>query len=313
MNRFLAALATLSLLLLVWTPAVLAADPGPADTGRVLISTGGDVTLPAGEQVDLVLVVGGTASIDGDVNTVVAIDGAVVVTGAQVETIVAVRSPITLAAGSIVLGEVRTLDSTVTRAPDAVVRGAVRDLSLDVAGLGLFIGGAMFLIYVGFAIATITAGLLLAGLASRQVRDAEQVISREPLKAFGAGILGIVATIALIAALLISVIGIPLGIGLLIGLWPLTAFIGYLVAGIWIGEWLLLRLTPATTRRRPYVAAVLGLVVLHLVSVIPLVGAIASLFGYGAVLVLAWRTIRREPEARAEVRTSIGMPAPLAS
>src|SRR5215211_2500876 len=40
------------------TPAVLAAEPMP-HTGRVLISTQGDISVPPGEQADLVIVVAG--------------------------------------------------------------------------------------------------------------------------------------------------------------------------------------------------------------------------------------------------------------
>jgi sorbitol-specific phosphotransferase system component IIBC len=74
----------------------------------------------------------------------------------------------------------------------------------------------------------------------------------------------------------------------------LAAFIGYLVAGIAIGDWIVGRLSPAVSRERPYLAAVVGLVVLELVGILPLVSAIATLFGYGAVLLLAWRTLRAD-------------------
>jgi len=69
------------------------------------------------------------------------------------------------------------------------------------------------------------------------------------------------------------------------------------VAGIWIGEWLLYRGT-SERPERPYLAAVLGLVVLQVVSLIPFVGAIASLFGFGAVLLLAWRVFRQPSQPR---------------
>ena len=40
-------------------------------------------------------------------------------------------------------------------------------------------------------------------------------------------------------------------------------------------------------------AAVAGLLVLQIISLVPFVGAIASLFGFGAVLLLAWRMFRQ--------------------
>jgi len=41
-----------------------------------------------------------------------------------------------------------------------------------------------------------------------------------------------------------------------------------------------------------YLAAVIGMLALQILSLVPLVGAIASFLGYGAVLLLAWRTLR---------------------
>ena len=91
-----------------------------------------------------------------------------------------------------------------------------------------------------------------------------------------------------------TVIGAPLGLGVLFQLWPLIAFVGYLVAGIWIGEWLLARFQPGAVRERPYLPAAVGVVVLQLVAIVPVLAiatAVASLFGFGAVLLLAWRTL----------------------
>jgi len=76
--------------------------------------------------------------------------------------------------------------------------------------------------------------------------------------------------------------------------WPAAAFAGYLVAGIWLGEWLLYR-GDRPVPERPYLAAVVGLLVLQIISLVPFVGAIASLFGFGAVLLLAWRVFRATP------------------
>jgi hypothetical protein len=49
-NRILGAAAGLLLALLLLVPAVAAADPSLPHTGRVLISTEGDVTVPAGDS-----------------------------------------------------------------------------------------------------------------------------------------------------------------------------------------------------------------------------------------------------------------------
>jgi uncharacterized protein with beta-barrel porin domain len=84
--RRLVAIAAVAAVFLFLLPAALAAeptDPALAHTGRVLISTGGDITLPAGDQADAVIVVDGTATIEGTVNTVVVVDGSAILTGAR--------------------------------------------------------------------------------------------------------------------------------------------------------------------------------------------------------------------------------------
>jgi hypothetical protein len=292
--RPLAVLLGLVIGLFMMAPLALAADD-MAQTGRVLISTQGDVTLPPGEQADLILVTKGTAHVAGTANTVVVIDGSADLTGATVETIVAIRGDVAVDGSSVVTGDIMTLDATTSVDPAAAMGGQVRDLAPDIAGIGFVLGPALFLLYVGFALAAIAAALLLAGLAARQVRSAETLIRREPLLTAGVGLLGLFLPIVLLVVLTATVIGAPLAFGIAFGLWPLAAFVGYLVAGMAIGDWIVGRLSPGVTRERPYLAAVVGLLVLELVGIVPLVSGIATLFGYGAVLLLAWRTLRSQP------------------
>lgn len=292
MKRVVAAVLAVLLLALAAAPAVLAAEPSVTHGGRVLISTDGDITIGPSEQADFVLVVRGTARVAGSVNTIVVIDGAAELTGATAESIVAVRSPVELGAGTRVLGDVRTFDALVHKTGDASVGGSVRDLAADVAGLGLILAPALVLVYIGFALAMIVAGLALAGLAARQVRAAGALIAHEPMQVLVAAILGVFVPIAVIALLFVSIVGIPLAIALIVGVWPAVALLGYLVAGIWLGELIVTRMWPTTRRERPYLAAVVGLVVLQLFAVWPPIGFIASLFGYGAVTLAAWRVFR---------------------
>jgi hypothetical protein len=315
-RRIAPILATLVVaLLLVLAPAALAAETHPGgDVDRALISLQGDVTLPAGDQADLVLVVGGTATIDGDATTVVAIDGTVVVRDGTVGSVGAVGSDVEVGAGATVTGDVLTLDQDrVTIAAGAAFGGAVRDLAPQLIGLGFVLGPAMFLLFIGFVLVTIVAGVVLAGMAARQVRAAERLISREPGTVLLTGIAGIFAPILLVAALIVTVVGAPLGVAILVTVWPLAAYLGYLVAGIWIGEWLLARVDPgrAQATERPYAAAVVGLVVLQALSIVPPLSAIASLFGYGAVLLLAWRVLRTGGAADTGAVRGVA-PAPLA-
>ena len=310
MKRVFMLIAVVAVVLAASAPAVLAADPTPVQTGRVLVSTGGDVTLPAGEQADAVVVVNGTATIIGDATTVVAVNGTVDVQGATVESIVAVRSPVTLAPGSVVTKDVTTFDSLVTKTGDAAVQGEVRDVGANLAGAGFVLGPLVFLAWLGFALAAIVAGLLLAALGARQVRAAEAIIRHEPVQTVLVGIGGVFLPIVIGIPLFLTIVGVPLALGMWFGLWPLVAFIGYLVAGIAIGDWIVHQLSPTVVRERPYLASVVGLIVLQLLGIFPFLSAIASLVGFGAVLMLAWRTFRHRGAGDAPIVAPLAAPTP---
>jgi hypothetical protein len=295
------------ILFLIAVPVAIAADPLP-QTGRLIISTEGDVTVAAEEQADLVIVTGGTATIEGTVNALLVVDGVADLTGATVDSIVAVRSPVTVGPGSVVLGDVRTVDSLVLKMGDGEVQGDVRDLATDLIAVGAVLAPAAILFFIGFALATVIAGLTLAGLASRQLRAAETLISRDIGRTLLAGLGGLILLPLVAIVAIASIVGAPLGIGLLIFVWPLLAFLGYIVAAVWIGDWVLRQVSPTVVRERPYAAVVVGIVAMQVLSIIPPLAAIASFVGFGAVILYAWRTFQGRSQA-APAPSFAGSPA----
>ena len=292
MRRILIVLAGMVLALGLAAP-VLAADPKPTGSS-VLMAFNGDISVPSGQQVDVVMVTDGTANIAGQVKTVVVIGGTATLTGATVDTVAAVGGTVSVDAASTVTGDVRTLGTTVTVDPAAKVGGAVTSLETDLAAASAVLVPLALMFMLGLVLVTVVAGLALAALASRQVRSAEQLISHEPGRVLLFGLAGLVLVPIVAILAMITVLGAPLGFALMFMVWPAAAFAGYLVAGIWLGEWLMYR-GDREVPERPYLAAVVGLLVLQIISLVPFVGAIASLFGFGAVLLLAWRVFRATP------------------
>lgn len=294
MRRICIIMASFVLVLGLAAP-VLAADPGDAN-GPVLMAFNGDITVPAGDQADVVMVTRGTATVAGDVKTVVVIDGTASLTGATVESVFATGGTVTIDAASTVTGDVRTLGSTVNVDPAAKIGGSVASLENDIVAATAVLAPLALLFILGFVLVTVVAGLALAALAARQVRAAEQVISHEPGQALVVGIAGLILVPLLAILAMFTVIGVPLGLAILLMVWPAVAIVGWLVAAIWIGEWLLYR-GDRPRPERPYLASVVGVLILQIVGIVPIVGpviaAIASLFGFGAVLLLAWRIFRQ--------------------
>ncbi len=291
MRRLLALLGAL-VIVLALAPAVAVANDSLPHTGRVLISTSGDITVATGDQADAVIVVNGTATISGEVGFLLVVDGRVVTKGATLENIVVVRSTAELDGTTRVLNDVRTFDSNVTQAPGSRVDGSVGGIEGDLVGFAWFLAAAALVLWIGIAVFTLVAALVLAALAARQVRAAGALISHEPGKTALIGFLSLFVIPILAVLAMITLVGIPVGIALLVFVWPTLAFIGYLVAAIWIGEWLMGRSNPGMVRERPYLAAVLGVIVAGILGFIPVITFIISIFGLGAVILAGWRVFR---------------------
>lgn len=300
MRRTVGAAGAVLLASMLFVPVAIAAGPVTSDGQHVLVSVNGGVTVAADESVDTLVVVRGTAKVAGSVGTFVIVSSTADLTGAHATRVIAVNSDVILGAGTVVSGDVVRVGSTVEQDPSAQVLGTVRDVGPEMVAFGFALAAFAFVFFLGVLVAVLAAGLLLAALGAKQVRAAEAIISREPVKALFVGLLGLLLPIFVVVLLFITVIGAPLALGILFLLWPLTAFLGYLVAGIWLGDWILGHTSPGVVRTRPYAASVIGLLLLSVAGLIPFVGLIASLFGLGAVLVLAWRTIRGGPVATAQ-------------
>jgi hypothetical protein len=293
MKRLFVIATSVAVLLALSAPAVLAAETLP-NTGKVLVSVNGSVDIPAGDHLDLLVVVDGDARISGDVKTIVVARGAATLSGATAETLVVVNGTADLLAGTTVLGNVRTLDGTVTQQPGATVRGSVTTLDAELTTLGLLLIPALILLFLGLGLAAVVAALLVAAFGARQVRGVESLISRQPGQVLVAGVAGTVALPLLAILLIVTIVGAPIGFALLLILLPATAFLAWVVAAIWVGDWVVARRRGAPEPDRPYRAAVLGVVVLAVAGLLPFVTAIATLFGFGALLLAAWRMFRRE-------------------
>jgi len=290
MKRLIAITSSLLLLLIIAAPAVLA-DEGQAYGERVLISINGNLAVAADDQADVVVVVNGDALIEGDAETITVVNGTATLRGASVQTLTIVNGTANLEAGTTITADVMELNSTINRADGVTVGGSVRSLAESFAGFALFLGLAAIVFWIGTVLAALVAGLAVAAFGARQVRTAEAIISREPLKAFFAGLAMLVIPPLVVVLLAITIIGLPLALSVLFFVWPTLAFIGYIVAAIWLGDWLLRAAGRRQAAERPYLASVVGLIVAGLLGLIPLVSLVISMFGLGSVTVAGWRTL----------------------
>ncbi len=125
---------------------------------------------------------------------------------------------------------------------------------------------------------------------------AAQLLSDDPAFSILASVLTFVALPIPAFFILFTGIGIPLGLSTLLLLLPALGFLGYLVAGIRIGSFILKVTGIRPDGGSPYFGVVVGLMLLQLILFVPLLGWLAAFlvafWGAGGLVLYAWRAWR---------------------
>ena len=283
-------------LLAIGAPVVMAQDETTLDeqvsqvVDGALVGVRDDVALAAGEVADAVVVVQGDGKIDGTTRGLVMIDADVTIgSGGSVEDAFAVGGTLTIEAGATV-EDLAYFDTTIDAATGSITNE--RDIREDLPGALGWVAAALtivlLVIWIGVGVFALVSGLLMVAFGTSQARRAAWLIGNSPLKVLIAGFLAAVLPWILFALLSVTIIGIPLAFGLAL-VWGLAVFLGYLVAGLWVGEHVL---RSSRNSARPYGAVFVGVLILLLLSWFPLVTFLATWFGLGAVTMAGWRVLR---------------------
>lgn len=275
-------------------PAAFAAEPF-ANTDSMIVAVNRSVDVPAGDRLGTLIVAGGDARISGDVARIVVARGSATLSGATAGSLLVVNGTADLQSGTTVTGDVRTLSGSVTQEPGSIVQGGISRLDADAAGVSLLLLPLFILLFLGLGLAALVAAVIVAAFGSRQVRSVESLIAREPGQALVAGIVGSIVLPLVSILLVLTVVGAPVGIASLVLVVPALAFLSWIVAAIWVGDWLVARRRGSAEPGRPYVAAIVGVIALALAGLLPFVSTVATLFGFGGLLLAAWRTLRGRP------------------
>ena len=263
------------------------------EDGNVLIGIGNDISLAAGDTADAIVIIEGSAVIEGATEGIVAIEADVTIRGseASVEGIIAIGGSLTVADGATIKN-VGYVETDVSGVDAALVTGKFSEIQTEIATFltwaVAWIAVLLFFVWIGLFIATLASGLLVVAFGTAQVRRAAGTIGNDPLKVLAAGLIAAFMWAVFIALFAVSIVGLPLAF-LLAGMFGFVLFLGYLTVGLWIGERILRR---SRTANRPYGAMFLGTLVLILLSWIPPVSAIAVWVGLGSVTLAGWRVLR---------------------
>ncbi len=275
-------------------PAVASADSG--DQGGFALRVRGTFTLAPDESVGSVIVVKGDANIAGTVrDRLVVINGNADIAGRVDGGVTVIKGTVTLEGGSHV-NRVTIVRGTVNRQSGSVVEHGINR-----RGFGFFRGGLLWLFWLGMTLAAVVAGLAFAAVGGRQLSRAANALTGE----LAYSILGAVAVwiglpvLAVVA--LLTVVGIPLGLALLLAVLPLLWLLGFVATGTRLGAALLSLGGSARPLDHPYAATALGVIVLQIVLLVPIAGwavaVLAGLWGSGALAVIAFRSWRHPEES----------------
>ena len=276
--------------------AAAPAAASPGDDAQVVLN--GPVDVPRGATVEDVVAFNGPVSVQGAVDgDVVALNGPVTVAPRASVTgnVVALDDTATIASGARVGGDVVYGAQRPEVAADAHVGGEVQRADWGEWGpdqgswgpdhgpweLVGFLGS-----WVAVSVAALAVGMLFLWLSPRGAQAALRAALERPGASAGFGAALLVGLPAAAILSMVTIIGIPLGVALMLALVPIYA-LGYATSA-----WVLGRLV-LSDRRKPVVALLVGLGLLRLAALVPVLGGVvglaATVMGLGALLIALGR------------------------
>jgi hypothetical protein len=227
----------------------------------------------------------GSATVDGTVEgSLTAFDAPVTISGRVTGDVVVFNGQVVLRSGGTVTGDVVSQSSPVV-APGATIGGQTRRVETNVNWKGFgWVGRLAW--WLAVSVSTLVVGLVLVWLAGRGAAWILEAGRTQVGPAIGWGLLVFFGLPILAICALVTLVGIPLGLGLLAALGLLYA-LGY-GASAWILGRSLLRPPTAWV-----VAFLVGWAILRVVALVPILGGLvwfaAVVFGLGVLVVAIWR------------------------
>jgi Polymer-forming cytoskeletal len=288
-------LAVLVVLLAAGMVGTASAQASPRD--QLVLS--GSVDVPAGHTAEDVVVIDGPVNIGGTVKgNVVAVHGSIRISGFVDGTVTSVSRRVTLLPGARIHGDLLYGGAKPRIASGSTVTGKVSSegwTQLSRPGFGVI---AYLIVWLAVSISALALGTLVWWLAPGVMHAASGALDEQTGAVIGWGLGLFIGLPALAILAMITLVGIPFGIGLGLALLPLGA-IGY-VTGAWILGRLVLK-----RDRDWFVVGLTGLAIVRAVALIPWFGVLASfaatVLGLGALLVALWRTRQSGASGRAAV------------
>jgi hypothetical protein len=284
--RALFGLTLLSVSLLALSaPGASAQVTGPGDDDTVVVLNGG-VQIAPDEVVGDVVVVNGPVTVEGTVaGDLFVVNGETLIDGVVENDVVVVKGPVVVNAGARIGGDLITGTGETTVSPDATIEGERRKVDFDFLFGRAAIVGAL-LVWLAVAVSALVLGILFLALAPRAAEAIVAAGQTSPGPVIGWGFAAFFGIPVVAGLAIATVVGIPLGLGMLLAMGLLYPFAGVMSAYA-LGRRLV---KPPSSR---YASFLLGWAILAGISIIPFLGGViwfaAVVYGLGSITVAVWR------------------------
>src|SRR5215212_9172171 len=256
-----------------------------AQTTEAFVVLSGRADVPQGQQVGDLVVFHGSATVDGTVDgSLTAFDAPVTISGRVNGDVVVFNGRVELQSGANVTGDVVSQQAPVV-ASGATIGGTTRRVQTNVNWEGFGWAGRLVW-WLAVSVSTLLIGLALLWLIGRGATRIADTGRTRIGPSIGWGLLALFGLPILAILALVTIVGIPLGLGVLAAL-ALIYTLGYSATAWVLGR----RILRAGT---PWVGAfLLGWGILRVLALIPVVAGLiwfaAVVFGLGALTVTIWR------------------------
>jgi hypothetical protein len=265
---------------------VLWGGPASAEVtaGDPFVVLTGSLRVGASDTVSDAVIFDGDATVEGTVTgNVVALNGDVTVDGDVAGNAVAVNGRVVVAGSGHVHGDV---SSSMTPQISGTVDGAVRRSFGGSVNYDRFTFVSRLAIWVGTTVSSLLLGLVFVLFAPRAAEAIAATGWARGGASFGWGVLILVGVPIVAALAFITIVAIPLGLGVLLAL-GLFYWLGWVAGALVLGR----RLVRAPSSRVG--AFALGWVILRVLALIPVVAGLvwlgATCVGLGALVLAARR------------------------
>ena len=258
--------------------------------GDDIRAAAGNLTFSGDVENDLALLTGDTT-----IGREALVGGVLAFSSGQMEMLGNVTSDLTGSAGTLALGghvggDAELQSGNFAVLPDARIEGdlsytAPERIEIPEGAVGGEIyynmvsdgeeelGAFVFLWWIASYLALVLIGLVALAIWPDRMQRLARKTSERPGKAFLTGIVIVIAAFLISVLFMLTIIGIPFGLIILI-LTIILLYVAKIITGLWLGKWMFAKMGRV---QKPWVELVSGLFVLLLVSAIPIIGWLVSL------------------------------------